>query len=86
MRERGLASESGAASSRLAGSCGSRTIVGAAKADTRGSTGRTTEVSGVGCHLEEKCTQLEDQLTRVLEEAELERLRAVRRKYDDWEE
>ena len=41
------------------------------------------------CALEERCNQLEDQLTRVLEEAELERLRAVdelRRKYDDREE
>ena len=41
------------------------------------------------CHLEERCTQLEDQLTCVLEEAELEWLRAVddlRRKYNDWEE
>ena len=42
-----------------------------------------------GCHLEERCTQLGDQLTRVLEVAELERLRAVdelRRKYNDREE
>ena len=40
------------------------------------------------CALEEWCTQLEDRLTHVLEEAELERLRAVdelRRKYPEWE-
>ena len=41
------------------------------------------------CGLVQRCTQLEEQLTRVLEGAELERLRAVdelRRKYDDQEE
>ena len=41
------------------------------------------------CALEERCNQLEDQLTRVLEEAELEQLRAVdklRRKYDNHKE
>ena len=47
-----------------------------------------TESREQSCVLEERCTQLEDQLTRMLEEAELERLRAVDelcRKYNDCE-
>ena len=40
------------------------------------------------CSLEERCTQLKHQLTHVLADTELERLRAVgelRRKYDNSE-